>query len=467
MQTVAGSLAVPAAWGQSGSRKPNIIVILADDLGYGDLSSFGGRVPTPNIDSIGKSGVRFTSAYVTAPVCSPSRAGFLTGRYQQRCGHEHNTGPAKRDLEEKLGLPLSETTLPQVMKSAGYRTGMVGKWHLGMTPEFHPMSRGFDEYFGFTFAAHNYIDPAQKGVASIAEAENGRNTRGPGRDALNPILRGRERVTEDEYLTDAFSREATGFIDRNKKNPFFLYLPYNAIHAPWQATEKYLDRFANVKDEKARVLAAMTSALDDGVGRVLKSVKDNGLEKDTMVVFFSDNGAPIYLGAGSNGPLTGSKLTHFEGGLRIPMLMKYPAAVPAGKTYEHAVSSLNLFPTIAALGGAAPPADRKLDGVDLIPYLTGKNKGLPNETLFWRNGPNSAMRKGNWKLMIPGEGALRLYDLAKDIGEKNNLAEANADVVKRLTAELNQWKSELKDPLWKPVQYVKFPYGGETISWTV
>lgn len=302
------------------ARKPNVVFILGDDLGYCDISMYGCQdIPTPNIDSIGKNGVRFTSGYVAAPVCSPSRAALMTGRYQQRFGFEFNVGPLQRAITNKdMGLPLTEITLAQVMKQAGYATGMVGKWHLGLNPSYRPTERGFDEYFGFLFGANLYATPKTPNVTTRTATAGGGSSEGT-RTAQNPIYRNTTPVDEDEYLTDAFAREAVAYIDRHQKEPFFLYAPFNAPHEPFQATQKYLDRFPDVKDERRRVYMAMVSALDDGVGAILKKLRDTGLERDTLVVFLSDNGCATYTGActnGENAAVRKGQWKLFKGGTR-------------------------------------------------------------------------------------------------------------------------------------------------------
>lgn len=448
-----------------GERRPNFVVILADDLGYGDVGCYGSPdVPTPHIDSIARNGYRFTDGYVSAAVCSPSRAGLLTGRHQQRYGHEFNTGPAGRDRQEHLGLPLGEVTLPQILQKAGYKTGIVGKWHLGMNPEFHPMSRGFDEYFGFLFGANSYLtgrtpdgQVVQTGEETAAIAEQRRE----------PVFRGREPVEEHQYLTEAFGREAVSYIGRHKNDPFFLYLAFNAVHEPLQATTRYLDRFANIKDQRHRMLAAMTSAMDDNIGAVLKKLRETGLEKDTIVFFLSDNGCPIYTRAGTNGPLNGSKITYFEGGIRVPFAMQWPGVIPGGRTYRNPVVSRDILPTLVAAAGAALPKDREYDGVDLLPYLTGRNNASPHDILFWRSGDVFAARKGNWKLIQAGGKATRLYDLSSDLGEKNDRSAAEAGVVRELRAALKQWNTKLVPPRWKPRSVVNLPVNGEKFVWSV
>lgn len=435
--------------GRQAARKPNVVFILGDDLGYCDVSMYGCKeIPTPNIDSIGKNGIKFTNAYVSAPVCSPSRAGLMTGRYQQRFGFEFNAGPLQRAINTKnMGLPLTEITLAQVMKKAGYATGMVGKWHIGMNDKYFPTQRGFDEYFGFLFGANLYIDPNKPGVMTrrgdLAGGASSDSTRSP----LNPIYRNMTPVNEDEYLTDAFAREAVAYIDRHQKEPFFLYAPFNAPHEPFQATRKYLDRFPNVKDERRRVYMAMVSALDDGVGAILKKLRETGLEKDTLVVFLSDNGCATYTGACTNDPLRLGKLTHLEGGFRVPFAMQWPGHLKAGVASDQVISSLDLFPTTVAIADGELPKDRVLDGVNLMPYLTGQKKTSPHEVLCWRNGPNGAVRKGNWKLFKGGD-HYWLYDLSKDIGEQKDLAAARPEIVDQLKSEFARWEAQMKEPLW-------------------
>ena len=427
------------------SGKPNIILIMGDDLGYADTGLYGNKdIPTPNIDSIAKSGVLFPEGYVTAPVCSPSRAALMTGRYQQRFGFEFNAGPLQRAVNNKeMGLPTSEITMPDLLKKAGYKTGMVGKWHLGMHPKFHPKSRGFDEYFGFLFGANTYIDPKTEGVLNIGGNEGPAWPRNP----QNLILKDQSPVEESEYLTEAFAREAVGFIDRHQKDTFFLYAPFNAPHTPLQATKKYLDRFSHIKDERRRVYASMVSALDDAVGAILNKLKETGLEKNTVVVFLSDNGCATYTNACTNDPLRYGKLTHLEGGFRVPFAMKLPGKIKPGSVYRHPVTSLDLLPTFLAIAGGELPKDRPYDGLDLMPYLTGKKKASAHEVLCWRNGANAAVRKGNWKLFKTGDNYF-LFDLSKDIGELKDMAKQYPQIVEDLQKELKKWEVQTAQPLW-------------------
>jgi arylsulfatase A-like enzyme len=416
-------------------RPPNLIIILADDLGYADVGFNGCRdIPTPNIDSLARDGVRCSDGYVTHPFCSPTRAGLLTGRYQQRFGHENN--PVYNPEDTVSGLPTSEVLLPQVLKDAGYISGIVGKWHLGAAERFHPLNRGFDEFFGFLGGGHQYFPERWGGKAEYT----------------TDLMRGRAFVKEDEYLTDAFAREAEAFVERHRDRPFFLYLAFNAPHTPLQAPPRYLDRFRSIADEKRRTYAAMISALDDGVGRLLAKLRAHRLEERTLVVFLSDNGGPIGdRGNGSsNGPLRAGKGTTYEGGIRVPYALRWTGTLRAGTVYEHPVSSLDLFATAVALGAASPAPGRPLDGVDLIPYLRGDKSGPPHEALFWRTGGGTsfAARLGPRKLVEPRPGKLELYDLARDTAETNDLAPAQADAVRQLARLKDAWSAQLIPPIF-------------------
>jgi arylsulfatase A-like enzyme len=437
-------------------RQPNIVFLLADDLGYCDVSLYDCKdIPTPNIDALAKNGIKFTQGYVSAPVCSPSRAGLMTGRYQQRFGFEFNAGPFRRAISDKdMGLPLSEITLPEVLKKAGYATGMVGKWHLGMNERYWPNQRGFEEFFGFLFGGHLYIDPNTAGVVTVNSRDDEGGS-GQGKQSLqNPIYRNQTPVAEKDYLTDAFAREAVAYIDRHQKEPFFLYTAFNAPHSPFQATQKYLDRFPNVKDERRRVYMAMVSALDDAVGSILHKLHETGLEKDTLVVFLSDNGCATYTRTCTNDPLRFGKLTPFEGGIRVPFAMQWTGHLQAGTVFDRPISSLDLFTTAVTVAGGKLPKDRVMDGVNLLPYLTAQKETPIHDRLQWRNGPNGALRKENWKL-IKGGDHYWLFDLSKDMGERKNLAVEHPEIIEPLKKEFVQWSARMKKPLWscrKPEQ---------------
>jgi len=414
----------------SPQRPPNILLILADDLGYGELSVQGCQdIPTPHIDSLAAYGVRFTNGYVSCPICAPTRAGLLTGRYQQRFGFETNPGP-EQFADPKFGLPREEATLAERLKGLGYVTGLFGKWHLGYQPELQPTQRGFDEFFGFLSGANNYL------------AEKRRNRR-------NPLLRGTEPVVENEYLTDAFAREAVSFIERHRAHPFFLYLPFNAVHAPLEATDTYTARFPAITDPKRRTFAGMIAALDDAVGRVLTKLRELKLEEDTLIFFLSDNGGPTPQTTSGNGPLRGTKGQVYEGGIRVPFLVQWKGHLPAGQVCPHPVIALDLHPTaLAAAGGAVAP-EWKLDGVDLLPYLKGEKQGPPHDTLYWRFQQQRAIRQGDWKLVQSRRGMeWELYHLGEDIGEQHNLADKRPDRVKELREAWQAWNAELMEPQW-------------------
>jgi arylsulfatase A-like enzyme len=407
-------------------RKPNILLIVADDLGYADLGVQGCKdVPTPNIDTIARNGVRFTSGYVSGPVCSPTRAGMATGRYQQRFGHEFNPRDA---MIPEFGLSLKESTLANRMQAQGYVTGAFGKWHLGSKPEFHPLKRGFDEYFGFLGSHHSYLDALE--------------------DPRNPILRGLDPVDEKSYTTEAFAREAMSFMDRHQKDPYFVYLPFNAVHEPLQTTEKYASRFKSIQDEKRRTFAGMLSAMDDAVGRILAMLRDSKLEEDTLIFFLSDNGGITARNTSRNDPLRGGKGQVFEGGIRIPFMMQWKGHLPAGKVYENPVISLDILPTAVAAAGGTIPASAGIDGVNLLPYLTTNAKSVPHDKLYWRMGERWAIRQGDWKLAHQEKTGTLLFNLADDIGEQNDLLASRPDKVKELRAAYDAWNKDLMAPSW-------------------
>ena len=426
------------------TKKPNILLIVADDLGYGELSIQGNpQIPTPNIDSLAKNGIRFTSGYVSGPYCSPTRAGLQTGRYQQRFGHEFNPGPIEA-AAPAFGLSLKETTIADRLKTAGYATGWFGKSHLGYLPQYHPLKRGYDEYFGFLGGAHDYLDAAS--------------------DSNNPILRGTNRVKTIGYTTEDFGNEAVKFIEKHKAEPWFVYLPFNAVHAPLEATDKYLTRFPNIEERKRRTFAGMLSAMDDAVGHVLSTIRQLGQEENTLVFFISDNGGPTASTTSGNGPLRGFKAQTWEGGIRVPFIIQWKGRLPAGKVDDRPVIQLDIVPTALAAAGVQAKPDWKLDGVNLLPYLKGDKTEPPHEALYWRFGGQIAIRKGDWKLVkAPGlaagasalEGQARtegaeLYNLAKDIGEKNNVAATEPEKFKEVAVDWNKWNAELVEPAWRP-----------------
>jgi arylsulfatase A-like enzyme len=416
----------------SAAEKPNIIVFLCDDVGYGEYGFQGSKdIPTPHIDSIAKNGVRFTQGYVAATYCSPCRAGLLTGRYPTRFGHEFNDGGAA-GTAGKFGLPIEEKTIANRMRDLGYATAAIGKWHLGGRPGFTAVERGFDEFYG-TVANTPFLNPPNFIDSRIA------NKVSPVKDELF-------------YTTDAYAARAVDWLSKQKDKPFFLYLPFNAQHAPLQAPEKYLRRFPELKD-KRKIFAAMMSAMDDAVGSVLEQVRKMGQEENTLIFFFSDNGGPTVQTTSKNGVLRGVKATTLEGGIRVPFCAQWKGKIAPGMTYDNPIQNLDILPTaIAAAGGELDPA-WKLDGVDLLPFLTGKNTAKPHETLYWRFGEQWAVRHGDWKLCanrVDGVKNVKLFNLKDDVGESKDLSGEQPEKVKELKSLWDTWSSEQMEPRWKP-----------------
>ncbi len=425
-------------------RKPNILVIVSDDHGYADVGFNGGKaVPTPHLDALAASGVRCTSGYVSHPFCSPTRAGLLTGRYQQRFGHENN--PAYNPTDAVAGLPLTEKLLPQFLQEAGYRTGWIGKWHLGATPAHTPWARGFEQTYGFIGGGHSF-----SGWPIDVNKEYN-----------VPLTRDGRATTEvPAHLTEAFGKEAAAFITRDAGVPWMLYLAFNAPHTPHMPTVEREQQFAEVKDPVRRKCLAQISLLDDAIGTVTKALAASGQTQDTLIFFFSDNGGtPPSLGA-DNTPLRGNKGMVYDGGIRVPFLISWPAQLEAGSTYARPVSSLDVTATALSLAGVPFPAERKLDGVNLIPFLKGDATGLPHANLFWRTGGGQsyAVRSGDWKLVRKGKQPDELYDLASDIAETKDLAAALPEVAASLAAALAAWNKELVAPLFES------PKGGKAAA---
>jgi arylsulfatase A-like enzyme len=426
------------------SRPPNLIVILTDDQGYADVGFNGCKdIPTPGIDSIAANGVKFTSGYVSYSVCSPSRAGLLTGRYQQRFGHERN--PRFQPNSKVSGLPLTEKTIADTLGTVGYKNGIIGKWHLGAHDQFHPLNRGFHEFFGHRGGGHRYF-PEDLTIRNVRDAKTEEDS------YRLWIERGFEPVRTTGYLTDEFSDEALRFVERHHGGPFFLYLAYNAPHAPMQATEKYLSRFPHIRNPKRRTYAAMVSAVDDGVGRLLAKLRELEIEKDTLVFFLSDNGGPESANASDNGPLRGGKSDPWEGGIRVPFAAQWPGTIPKGVVYDNPVISLDILATAAALSGAKTDPARPLDGVNLIPHLVGENKGAPHESILLRKFDQGvfAVRHGNEKLVIPEAGAAaQLFNLTEDLGETRNLADKQAEKLAEIEKVRARWNAQLIAPVFE------------------
>ncbi len=410
--------------------RPNIVLILADDMGYADIGPHGCKdIPTPNIDRLAARGVRFTDAYANGPVCAPTRAALMSGRYQQRVGCEDNSRP----------LPAAVVTLPHRLKAAGYVTGMVGKWHLGERAGLTPLDRGFDQFFGFLGGGHVYL-PTE-------------NVKG---EYAAPILRNGEPVEETRYLTDAFGDEAAAFVQaqQGSDRPFFLYLAFNAVHAPLQATPKQLAPFGKIEPPARRKYAAMVSAMDQAIGQVLKQLEETGALDNTLIIFTNDNGGPIgnITNGSRNFPLRGGKRDTFEGGIRVPLLIAWPGKLAPGTVYHQPVITMDLTATALAAAGA----DRaNVEGVDLLPYLGDDQSGAPHEVLYWRSctfSNNYAARKAGWKFVHSTEGAQdpgpqqtpasdMLFNLDHDIGEKHDLASAYPEKLAELRALYEAWST--------------------------
>ncbi len=450
----------------SAPKRPNVLFIVADDLGYGELGSYGGKeIPTPNLDALAAGGVRFTSGYVTAPFCAASRAALLTGRYQTRFGFEFNPIGAK-NASPGIGLPVAEKSVADRLRDSGYATALVGKWHLGGTPPFHPQRRGFDEFFGFLHEGHCYVPQPWAGVTTwlrrkaLPDGSQGRWTSPDGRtvwsthlgvneheyDTDNAILRSSQPVDERANLTDAFTREACDFIMRRRAQPWFLCLAYNAVHSPMQGTDACMERFAHIGDIQRRIFAAMLSHLDDAVGRVLAALRESGAEENTLVVFLSDNGGPTKELTSSNVPLRGGKGELWEGGIRVPFIVSWKTRI-APRLLDVPVVSMDATATALDLAGVKPaPAD--IDGASLMPLLSGAGVTAPHAALFWRVGKRNALRCGDWKL-VRDRGAWRLHDLARDIGEATDLAAREPARVAELSVLWDKWNHEQAEPLWK------------------
>lgn len=460
-------------------RPPNVIVILADDLGFNDVTAYGGGLaaigaPTPAIDSLARDGVRFDQGYAASAVCTPSRAALLTGRYPWRFGTEFTPTPgamarvapmlyAEREQLHpvivdgalaararpfgELGMPGDETTIAEVLKARGYHTVHIGKWHLGNTPPMRPNAQGFDETLFMESGLYLPTDDPR--------VVNSKQDFDPIDRFLWPNMRwavsynGGRWFEPDGYLTDYLTDEAVGVIRRNRNRPFFLFLAHWALHTPLQALREDYDALASAPDHRRRVYGAMVRSLDRSVARVLEALRDEGLDRDTLVVFTSDNGAPNYIGLPEvNRPFRGWKLTLFEGGTRVPFVARWPARLAAGTVYPHPVSGIDLLPTIAAAAGAPPPADRTLDGVDLLPRLTGERATEPR-TLHWRDGAYRSVRDGRWKLIVSARPARTwLFDLDRDPTERHDLSGSRPEVVARLQALLREHHAAMPPPLW-------------------
>ncbi len=445
MGAIAATACMPSAGRATAkAKKPNVIIILSDDAGYADFGVTGNKlVPTPHIDRLAHNGVICSQGYVTGSTCTPSRMGLMAGRYQQRFGAECNvpTIPTPGYTKEDLGLDTSERTLGDAMRALGYRTMAIGKWHLGELPRYHPCRRGFDEFYGFLGGSRSYwpLENPDRGHALRRNYE--------------PV----DEAEEIEYLTDDFTDAALDFVERHRGQPFFLYLAYNAVHGPKHAKEEDIEQCSTISPQGRRLVAAMTRSMDAGIGRLQAKLDALGLTKDTLVVFLNDNGGPQDK-AYSNWPLRGHKGSYWEGGIRVPFIVSWPGRLPQGRRYGPPVSALDLLPTCVAAGGGEVRADWHLDGVNLLPFLTGKRRVPPHKTLFWRFWRVSVVREGPWKLIRVADDPLQkerhllqpliLLKLDDDPGETHNLAEAHPEKARELRGKLEQWETSLAQPRW-------------------
>jgi arylsulfatase A-like enzyme len=462
---------------------PNIIIILVDDLGKNDITLYDSTgVETPNINKLASEGVVFTQAYSASAVCNPSRMGLITGRYPQRFGGERqimeryaknkleyfvfkhfiNTGPLhliepwyspSRAEIQKQGLPESEVSLFEVMHHAGYKTACIGKWHLGYNEPFLPQNRSIDYFFGFYEAFSLYAPRQSKEVENYRHRTfQNRHIWRQQRKGPSAIVSNGEEVEVKEYLTSRFAAEACQFIRQHENNPFFLYIPFNAPHTPFQAPKSYCEKYAYLGDKNKQVYHAMISALDDAIGEIMVQVKNSGIEENTLIFFTSDNGGATYTGATSNGDLNGGKITQFEGGLNVPFIMKWKGTFDAGKIDDCPVSLMDVFTTSITACHIPSPQNITIDGVDITPHLTGKNPQAPQSYLFWRTDFNKTVRNGQWKLMLnTRDDSLMLYDLESDRQEKHDMKSSYPDIIAHLLEKLAAWEKGMKAPAWPGV----------------
>ncbi len=418
---------------RAANDKPNFILIVADDLGFGDLGFTGStQIKSPNIDQLANSGVIFTEGYVSSAVCSPSRAGFLTGINQVKFGHDNNLAENQPGFDPQyLGLPLSQKTIADQLKPLGYTNGLIGKWHLGTQAQFHPLKRGFDEFWGYTGGGHDYFtsQPDGKGYKSPIEC----NYKTP-----DPI----------SYITDDVGDECVDFIKRNKDRPFFLFASFNAPHTPMQATKEDLKLYEHIKNIKRRTYSAMVHRLDINIGKIRAAINQEGLGDNTLIIFISDNGGPTNTNGSINAPFNGQKGILLEGGIHVPYVMNWPNTFPSGTKYEYPVSSLDIAPTFLALAGGELGTNDKFDGVNLAPYLSGEKATVPHQGLKWRFTISAAIREGDWKLVRLPDRLPMLYHLPSDISEQNNVAMEQIEKTKELLKKLGDWDVRLPHPVF-------------------
>ncbi|UMB54069.1 sulfatase-like hydrolase/transferase [Lutibacter sp. A64] len=433
------------------SEQPNILFILCDDLGYADVGFNGSKdIITPHMDELAANGMIFTSAYAAHSFCGPSRASILTGRYSQEIGTPFNLhSNSSMNDDDNMGIPTEETFMSNILQDAGYYTSALGKWHLGSAPKYHPNNRGFDNYYGFLGGGHNYFpERYQKEYQKQLKAGNKEI-----RDYILPLEHNQKEVKETEYITDALSREAIKDIKKaaDKKDPFFIYLAYNAPHVPLEAKDEDLKVFANIKNKDRRTYAAMVYAVDRGVGEIVKTLKETNQYNNTLIVFMSDNGGNFDHGA-NNYPLKGTKGDAWEGGYRVPMFFHYPNKLPKGKKFDYPVSALDLYPTFVNLGKGEIPKNKLLSGKDIMESLINNSEPHKNNMIYclrYRHGfSDVGARLGDWKITRVGNEPWRLTNITQDIGEKKNMGGRYPDRLKKMVEETQKWTEGFVQPLW-------------------
>lgn len=458
-------------------KRPNVVVILADDMGFGDPSCYGNElVQTEHIDSIARDGVKFTAGYSSAPLCSPSRAGLVTGRYQQRFGFEQQVSsgafPERREVRLddgslaplqgeaeflRRGVPMTEKNIGELFKAGGYATGVVGKWHLGHGPEFLPQNRGFDfsaVFYGNTSLQSTRLDDPELVSLKVDYHDEAKDTAWT-REGLNGIRRNGELVEVDQYLMFYFRDQVLGFIEAHQDRPFMLYFPMNSPVPPLQVPRTYFERLRDsIANIALRGYSALLKAQDDVVGAVLTKLHALGLAENTLVIFVSDNGSAVSR-PGNNGPYSGGKMTTYEGGIRMPFVMKWPGHIRAGRIYEEPISTLDILPTVAAACGVSTGAAKPLDGVNILPYLNSEADGAPHEDLYWKLAGYSAMRRGKWKLYLePRASIAKLFDLDADPQERHDLSAVEPTVFADLKARYAKWDKSLPPRAWTNISPV-------------
>ncbi|GAB4144193.1 MAG: hypothetical protein Tsb0016_13600 [Sphingomonadales bacterium] len=428
--------------------KPNIILIAADALSPSLLSAYGGPVPTPHLDRLAREGVLFKRAYSAAAASGPARAALISGRYPQRFGFEFDHGPAQRAADQRLGLPVEVDTIGNWMQSSGYNSYAVGLWHLGGNTEYYPTRRGFHDFYGVLSGETSYLSPRAKDHRFAATAKH---PMPPARPAHHQVVRGpaSQPVLNDHvYLTDALGDAAADFVRANGDRPFFLYLAFNAPGEPLSVTDRYYQRFSHVADEKTRIYYAMIAAMDDAIGRVLKMVDSLQKSDNTLVIFTAITGCAAESGVCACQPLRGGRPSFFEGGVRVPLILRWPAAAPQGQTYDAMVSHLDIAPTLLMAAKPDLAVTRDSDGVDLLPYLTGVRKGEPHAALFFQSGLSRAVISGDWKYWRQSGGDTMLFNLQSDPNEQRNQVASHRDTVRDLDILIEKWRSGNAPPRW-------------------